>query len=206
VRVEDAFTSSLDDCPQPPTHPVTNDSVSQSLCGDEAKAKGFRQIFVRHISQNKELTPDRLTRSTDPLEIRPPGNPPGAGEFHDPETGKKARATAAIASEKTGLPAVLDSVTLVVDLRSLGNEALTPFLAAALDQVTTGFCCHAGTEAVLAFAGTLRWLIGPFHLFRLKNVLLLKNAAPELLHHAHDPSKNPCPVSLAEKRPEGLQR
>jgi hypothetical protein len=81
-------------------------------------------------------------------------------------------------AEKTELPAVLDGVTLVVDLCTLGDEALAAFLAAALDQVTTGFGGHTGTEAVLAFAGTLRWLIGPFHLFRLKKCLTFQK-----IHH-----------------------
>lgn len=50
---------------------------------------------------------------------------------------------------------VLNGVTLVVNLSSLGNETLTALLAAALDQVASGFGCHAGTETVLALAGAL---------------------------------------------------
>lgn len=170
VRIDDPLSGSLEDGPQPSPHPIPDDGVSQSLRGDDPEAERFRQIFVGEIPQNKKSPLNRLTQSADPLEIGPAGDPPGAREFHDPETGDKAGQTTEMVSEKTGLPAVLDGVTLVVDLCTLGDETLAAFLAAALDQVTTGFGGHAGTEAVLAFAGTLRWLIGPFHLFRLKKM------------------------------------
>lgn len=47
---------------------------------------------------------------------------------------------------------VLDGVTLVLNLSTLGNEALTTFLATTLDDVTTGFSSHAGAESVLILA------------------------------------------------------
>ena len=93
------------------------------------------------------------------------------------------------ASGETRLLAVLDGMALVMDLSPLGNEALTSFLATTLDQVASSFGGHTGTEAVLAFTGTLGWLIGPFHLFRLKNGCLVKMAPPELLRCA--PQKSP---------------
>ena len=61
---------------------------------------------------------------------------------------------------------VLDGVTLEVNLRSLGNEALATLLAAAANDVAARFRGHAGTEAVLVFASALGGLISPFHLFR----------------------------------------
>ncbi len=63
---------------------------------------------------------------------------------------------------------MLDSVTLVLQLGALRNEALAAFLTTTFDEVASCFRCHAGTKTVLVFAGTLRWLICPFHLFRLK--------------------------------------
>jgi|TARA_B100000925_G_scaffold59891_2_gene40057 hypothetical protein len=63
---------------------------------------------------------------------------------------------------------VLDSVALKLKLSPFGDEALTTFLTAALEQVAAGFGRHAGTEPVLVLTGTLGWLICPFHLFRLK--------------------------------------
>ena len=58
------------------------------------------------------------------------------------------------AHRSTALPAVLNRVALVLKLCTLGNETLTAFLAAALDDVTTGLGRHAGAEAVLVFART----------------------------------------------------
>jgi hypothetical protein len=55
-----------------------------------------------------------------------------------------------------------------MNLCPFGDETLTTFLTAALDEVTPGFGRHTGTKSVLVFAGALRGLIGPFHLFRLK--------------------------------------
>ena len=63
---------------------------------------------------------------------------------------------------------MLDSVSLELKLSPSGYEALATFLTAALEQVAAGFGRHAGTEPVLVLAGTLGWLICPFHLFRLK--------------------------------------
>ena len=72
---------------------------------------------------------------------------------------------------------MLNGVTLVLELSPFGDEALTAFLAAALDQVAACFGRHTGTEPVLVFTGTLGWLICPFHLFRLKNVSFQLNIA-----------------------------
>ena len=95
------------------------------------------------------------------------------------------------ASGETRLLAVLDGMALVMDLSPLGNEALTSFLATTLDQVASGFGGHTGTEAVLAFTGTLGWLIGPFHLFRLKNGCLVKMAHPNYFAvHPKNPPGN----------------
>jgi hypothetical protein len=47
---------------------------------------------------------------------------------------------------------VLNGMAFVVKLSPFGNEAFTPFLTSALDQVTTRFCLHPGTETVLTFA------------------------------------------------------
>ncbi len=63
---------------------------------------------------------------------------------------------------------MLDSVALKLKLSPFGDEALTTFLTAALEQVAAGFGRHAGTEPVLVLTGPLGWLICPFHLFRLK--------------------------------------
>jgi len=68
---------------------------------------------------------------------------------------------------RQGLLAVLNGVTLVLELSPFGDEALTAFLAAALDQVAACFARHTGTEPVLVLTGTLGWLICPFHFFRL---------------------------------------
>ena len=87
MRIEDPFSGSLEDGPEPSPHPIPHDGVSQSLRGDEAEAKRFRQIFVGEIPQNEKSSLNRLTQSAHPLEIGPAGDPPGARELHDPETG-----------------------------------------------------------------------------------------------------------------------
>ncbi len=50
---------------------------------------------------------------------------------------------------------VLHCVPLVLQLGTFRDQALATLLAAALDQVATGFGFHAGTEPVLIFAGAL---------------------------------------------------
>jgi hypothetical protein len=58
--------------------------------------------------------------------------------------------------------AVLRRVTAVLDLDSLGDEALAAFLTTAANDVAAGFGGHAGPEAKLIFPGSLGWLIGAF--------------------------------------------
>lgn len=58
---------------------------------------------------------------------------------------------------------VLGRVALVMDFSTLGNEALATLLATTLEQITTRFGGHPGTETVLAFASALGRLEGPFH-------------------------------------------
>ena len=70
---------------------------------------------------------------------------------------------------KTGSGVLLD-VALVVDLRALGNQALTPFLAAAADDVAAVLRGHASTETILALPGAFRRLKGAFHERREKSV------------------------------------
>jgi hypothetical protein len=50
-----------------------------------------------------------------------------------------------------------------MDFSTLGNEALATLLATTLEQITTRFGGHPGTETVLAFASALGRLEGPFH-------------------------------------------
>jgi hypothetical protein len=57
---------------------------------------------------------------------------------------------------------VLDRVTAVLKLDTLGNEALAAFLAAAAENVTSGFTGHAGTKTKLIFTGALGRLVGAF--------------------------------------------
>ena len=54
---------------------------------------------------------------------------------------------------------MLNGVTLILELNTLGNKALAAFLAASANQVATGFGGHAGTKTELGFAGAFRWLI-----------------------------------------------
>ncbi len=58
------------------------------------------------------------------------------------------------AHRSTALPAVLNRVTLILNLSAFRNKALTTFLATALNDVATGLSCHAGAESVLIFART----------------------------------------------------
>ncbi len=57
------------------------------------------------------------------------------------------------------LPAVLSNVALEVKLRTLRNEALAAFLAAAFDAIAACFRGHACTETELLFAGALGGLV-----------------------------------------------
>jgi hypothetical protein len=54
---------------------------------------------------------------------------------------------------------VLRDVTLEVKLRTFWNQALTAFLTAAFDAITTRLSGHAGAETVLLFAGTFGGLV-----------------------------------------------
>ena len=57
---------------------------------------------------------------------------------------------------------VLRRVTAVLELNALRNEPLAAFLAAAADDVATGFGGHACPEAELVFPRALGWLISAF--------------------------------------------
>lgn len=61
---------------------------------------------------------------------------------------------------------VLHRVALILEFGTLGNEALPSLLATTLDEVAAGFGRHASAKTVLVLARALRWLVGPFHLFR----------------------------------------
>lgn len=58
---------------------------------------------------------------------------------------------------------VLDGVALEVNLGTLRKKALATLAAAARDDVTTGFGCHACAEAMLAFTDALGRLVGSLH-------------------------------------------
>ena len=58
--------------------------------------------------------------------------------------------------------AVLGRVTTVLNLHALGNKALAAFLAAAANDIASGFGGHACPEAELVFPCALGWLIGAF--------------------------------------------
>ena len=58
--------------------------------------------------------------------------------------------------------AVLRRVTAILNFNTLGNKALATFLAAAANDVATGFGGHAGPEAELVFPCALGWLISAF--------------------------------------------
>jgi hypothetical protein len=137
------------------------------------KPEGLGQGFVIcEVTEHQKPALERLS-----LERGPAGNRIRLvirlerGSFMIPESqgsGNTEEASMEASGGESRLLAVLDGMALVMDLSPLGNEALTTFLAAALDEVAPGFGGHTGTEAVLAFAGALGGLIGPFHLFRLK--------------------------------------
>ena len=55
------------------------------------------------------------------------------------------------------------AVTLVMNLCSLRNEPLAPFLTAPFDNAPTAFSLHPSTESVLTLAAALRGLISTFH-------------------------------------------
>ena len=58
--------------------------------------------------------------------------------------------------------AVLRRVTAVLELNTLGNQALATLLAAAAENGAAGFAGHAGTEAELVFPRAFGRLIGAF--------------------------------------------
>jgi len=57
---------------------------------------------------------------------------------------------------------VLVRVTGVLQLGTLGDEALAALLTAAANDITAGFGGHAGAETELVFARALGWLKGAF--------------------------------------------
>ncbi len=58
------------------------------------------------------------------------------------------------------LAAVLHGMALEVDLSTFWNQALTTFLAAAFDAISTCLCGHTSAETVLLFTGAFGWLVG----------------------------------------------
>ncbi len=65
------------------------------------------------------------------------------------------------------LPTVLDSVAAIFELCSFGDEALTAFLPATLDKVTSSFRGHTSAEAMLVLTRAFGRLIRAFHIWRL---------------------------------------
>lgn len=61
------------------------------------------------------------------------------------------------------LGVVLNGVALEVNLGPFGQETLAAFAAALVQDIATGFSSHAGSEAVLLLADTLRGLEGSLH-------------------------------------------
>ncbi len=73
---------------------------------------------------------------------------------------------------------MLDGVSLVILLSASWDETLTALLATLSNDITTGLGAHAGTEAVLVFTRSLRWLEGPFHdACRLGKIVLKSSTA-----------------------------
>lgn len=61
------------------------------------------------------------------------------------------------------LGVVLHRVALEVDLGSFWKEALATLAATVLEDTTSGFGGHAGTESVLLLASALGRLVSHFH-------------------------------------------
>jgi hypothetical protein len=57
----------------------------------------------------------------------------------------------------------------VVELNTLRKESFASTLAATAEDGATAFGLHAGTEAELAFARALGWLVGALHVVRILN-------------------------------------
>ena len=55
------------------------------------------------------------------------------------------------------------AVTLVMNLCSLRNEPLTPFLTPPFDNTSTTFSLHPGTKSVLTLSTAFGGLISTFH-------------------------------------------
>ena len=58
---------------------------------------------------------------------------------------------------------MLGGVTLVFELGTLRDKTLAALAAAVLEDSTTGFRGHTGTESVLTGAAASRWLESAFH-------------------------------------------
>ena len=58
-----------------------------------------------------------------------------------------------------------------MELNTLRHETLAPTLPAAAQDGATTLGLHAGTEAELAFARALGWLIGALHV--VKNLVII---------------------------------
>ena len=54
-------------------------------------------------------------------------------------------------------------MTGVMPLNAFREQALSPTLPPAGEYRASAFCLHARTKTVLAFACSLRWLVGAFH-------------------------------------------
>jgi hypothetical protein len=169
VRLGYSIPGTLEDGAEAATHSIPNHRWSQSLGGDQSETEWFGQIFICEVSEHQKSSLERLSLSADTLEIGSVCDPPAARQFHFPVTGSgNTEESMEVSRGESRLLSVLHGMTLVMNLCPFGNETLTTFLTAAFDEVAPGFGRHTGTKSVLAFAGALRGLIGPFHLFRLK--------------------------------------
>ena len=150
----DSVTNALRDSAEATANPVSGYCVSDFFCGDQSEADFFTQSLVGEKAENEEFPGERFALFANALEVAATDNSSAAGKFHPlhRDAAKTAKfGVSSVSAAGKYLATVLDGVTLVLQLCSLGNKTLASFLAATLDKVTTSFGRHASAETVLVF-------------------------------------------------------
>jgi hypothetical protein len=160
------MTAPVDYGAETTANPVANDSATESFRRDDTEAKRFAERVIRQEAKNEETSLEGRPGDADALKISTTSNPPGAGKLHCPDTGTASGDRGIRNRKAPGSLPVKHRVALVVNLGTLGDEALAALLTAATNDIAAGLGGHAGAEPVLVLAGALGGLVSPFHLFR----------------------------------------
>lgn len=155
MGTDDSMAIPMDHGAEPTTDPVANDGATETFRRDDTEAERFSKRVVGQETEDEESALASSPGNADALEVSTTRDPPGAGKLHCPDTGTASGDRGTRNREAPGSLPVKHRVALVVNLGTLGNEALAALLTAAANDIATSFGGHAGAEPVLVLAGAL---------------------------------------------------